>query len=258
MKISEDNLYHFTKNIENLKSIIENGFIPFFGEEIVHFDDYGDCQIRVESFPRVCFTDLPVDLIQNHKDKYGTYAIGMKKDWAIKNGMNPILYIQKNSFIGTSLSLLIERIFNFHENLRVDEKINPSQELVLQGLLKLNDMIGRFSKQYEVDDKTPDIQINDRLIKRDKGRFYDEREWRYVPHQYQVRDLTTNLASIAKKEELDEVSNKYLLKFDIEDIAVVVTPETDIESEYYLLSILSEKFTLSSEEIKSKIHFIKI
>ncbi len=260
MKISEDNLYHFTKNKENLKSIIENGFIPFFGQEIVQFDDYSDYKIRVESFPRVCFTDLPVNLIQNHKDKYGAYAIGMKKDWAIKNGMNPILYIQKNSAIGTTLSLLIERIFNFHENLRVDEKINPSQELVLQSFLKLNDMIGRFAKQYEIDDNSPHIKINDSLIKRDKGRFYDEREWRYVPHQYKQEEIFETFkvfpASKVNKEDLYKISQKYILSFELQDIASIVIPKDEKDS--FVQRTLAEKFDVSESEIESNIEFIKV
>lgn len=47
----------------------------------------------------VCFTDIPIELSEAHRNDYGSYGIGLKKEWGIKNKLNPINYVIKDSIL---------------------------------------------------------------------------------------------------------------------------------------------------------------
>ena len=47
----------------------------------------------------VCFCDIPLSDIAEHTQKYGNYAIGLKKTWAMEQGVTPILYVHDNSVL---------------------------------------------------------------------------------------------------------------------------------------------------------------
>ncbi len=251
MKISEDFLFHFTPSIQILEKIIQGGFIPFFGTEITEFDDYGQIGMRIESFPRVCFTDLPLNAIKDHKAEYGKYALGMKKEWAMANGLNPVLYIQKNSIVASSLSLVAESIEDLYKTMRTNKESNIRMELLFQRFNNLNNMIGRFAKQYEITKEESDkIKLNGKIIQRQVKRFYDEREWRYIPFKFKNKELhERNLfpALNQKKESLDEISYKYPLKFDLKDIAAIIYPDSIEE----ILNMLSKYYKVDSESNKN-------
>ena len=56
----------------------------------------------------VCFCDIPLSQIRGHKDTYGSFAIGLSKEWASSNRINPVLYVYPNS----AISLHIYEIFD--------------------------------------------------------------------------------------------------------------------------------------------------
>lgn len=47
----------------------------------------------------VCFTDIPIELAGEHRKEYGSFGLEMKKEWGIKNGINPIDYMIKDTEI---------------------------------------------------------------------------------------------------------------------------------------------------------------
>jgi len=44
----------------------------------------------------VCFCDIPIQLSVQHQKAYGSYVIGVSKDWGKKVGLTPLLYIYEN------------------------------------------------------------------------------------------------------------------------------------------------------------------
>lgn len=82
-------LFHFTKDLDVLKSIIRNGFIPNFCKEDLCYED----RKIVIGVPMVSFCDIPLTRTSEFKSRYGELAIGLSKDWAIRNQINPILYV---------------------------------------------------------------------------------------------------------------------------------------------------------------------
>ena len=95
MPISANTLFHFTRDIDTLLSILRSKFYPRLSLEQRIMSKL-DMRLAI---PMVCFCDIPLSQITEHTLKYGEYAIGIKKDWAIKQGVSPILYVHDNSLI---------------------------------------------------------------------------------------------------------------------------------------------------------------
>ena len=106
MNVSTQSLFHYT-NFKNLLGIIDNGFrysnfeedLPFTMSERSFFSRFNQTNLirYYQHSASVCFCDLPFDRIENHRNQYGQYCIGMSKEWAMKNGITPVRYIHKGS-----------------------------------------------------------------------------------------------------------------------------------------------------------------
>ncbi len=84
--ISTNELYHYTATFENLQNILETGFTPVFCcEEYLDGNKYWT--------PMVCFCDIPLNLTEEHRNMYGNYVIGMKKEWVKGVDIHPVNYI---------------------------------------------------------------------------------------------------------------------------------------------------------------------
>lgn len=90
--ISSDNLHHFTRSFETLKSILIYGFYPHITEEDVSFILKNLPNAKI-GYPVVCFCDLPSSLLNEHTKLYGNYGVSLSKHWGIRNGINPVMYV---------------------------------------------------------------------------------------------------------------------------------------------------------------------
>ena len=82
-------LFHFTKEPGVLLRILETGLIPNYCREDL---SYSDRTVNV-GVPMISFCDIPLTRTSLFKARYGDYAIGLSKEWALKNHINPILYV---------------------------------------------------------------------------------------------------------------------------------------------------------------------
>lgn len=116
--INSSTLFHFTKKNANFKRIVQKGlrfsysFETFskelilnellpasitFPKDIKIGDDSKEYGVAI---PMVCFCDIPLMRIKEHKMKYGSYAIGFDKDFLsdLYNPiLNPVLYMNSNN-----------------------------------------------------------------------------------------------------------------------------------------------------------------
>lgn len=153
--ISANTLFHFTDRKENILKILENGFMPHECKEFNSLSPNGYWYV-----PMVCFCDIPLSQIKEHKEWYGEYAIGMQKNWAIHKNITPVLY--------------------FNENTTLYKTIISNIEKILSGQLHSREMDNllyhyAYMKPYKGE------QIHKKDAKKKEKRFYDEREWRFVP-----------------------------------------------------------------------------
>lgn len=239
MKESDsEHVFHFTRSIENLTSIIHNEeFWVCYSLESFDFLNAGDPlggQIK-ESFayPITCFCDIPLnERILNHANDingYGVFGIGMKKEWAKRNGVAPVHYVPDFSHV----SKLWCRVLG-----GVDNVINLSKEpLGVKGFY--NDLIslGTYIKPYT----------------NDAGKFfYDEREWRYYPpvelfdENRIKRFLTEDEYKKAKHE--NSTQSVFELKYSLKhDVAYLVVPKAHLDEIYGLIDGLEIKIQLYEE-----------
>lgn len=180
---SSDYLFHFTPHFENIFSIIENGlwvkrsvedfsflrdlmpdidFDAVFGNSLHSDSGSKDEEDYNISIPMACFCDIPFHESNRHSNIYGEYALGFDKSWGVARGINPISYLVPESDLSMairSLNILTEKI--------------PSQSLdycIRNAFYK----IASFLKLYEGPYAKGGYSNHNH-------RFYDEREWRYVP-----------------------------------------------------------------------------
>jgi hypothetical protein len=235
--ISSNCLFHFTPKKEHLINILEENFIPRYSFENVRLSNLRDDEIFESGIPMVCFCDISLSQINNHIKTYGNYGIGMTKEWGIKNKLNPIIYINPDSYIAGTISKLAESVNN-----ALCENLNETSKSICDEYMNtLN-----FLKPYDGDFK--------RGRKTFKNvRFYDEREWRFVP---KISIASEYESTISKKEfnnpeVLQQANNKmvdFRLKFEPKDIKYIfLKNENEIHQMVEKLRNIKQGF--SSKEI---------
>jgi len=145
-------LFHYTRRFESLAAILRDGFRPFYSPEDFSWvvGDRGLPHLSRYCLPLVCFCDIPLSRAAEHREGYGSYAIGLGKTWGLANGVCPVAYITE----GTPLAEHLCRLFD-----EADESLTDPIRHVLA-----------FTKPYQ----GPHPKAEGFT------RFYDEREWRFL------------------------------------------------------------------------------
>jgi len=157
-------LFHFTDKMA-LFNILEDSFKVSYARERIK----GQSAVREFAVPMVSFCDLRLSELKVHIEKYGKFGIGLTKDWAFRNGLNPVMYINENSHFTDNFIKALDGIFTMINTLVDNEYTN---KLTYDYLNVLNTY--RYLKNYQGELKRNNESIID-------YRFADEREWRFVP-----------------------------------------------------------------------------
>jgi len=240
--ISSNSLFHFTYSKENLISILENDFYPNYCLERVFLNS--EEPFIDFAIPMISFCDLSLSQIKKHINIYGNYGIGLKKEWGIANKINPVLYISPDSILADSL-------YNMSALVKM---ISEEDSEITESYLNLV----RYLKPYE-----GNFRKNNDLYK--KFRFYDEKEWRFVPpssnHEFdyilprdefkykQIRDLRNQiLRKIRLKFQPKDI--KYLIVKDESEISWIIQELKRIKNKYPIatIEILTSRI-ITSEQI---------
>ena len=103
-----DILFHFTSK-ESLFSILRETFsLSYSSEKIV-----GKNKSTAFAVPMVSFCDLKLSELKLHMGNYGNYGIGLTKEWANREGLNPVFYTSKFSPFTTHFIKSIEGVYHF-------------------------------------------------------------------------------------------------------------------------------------------------
>jgi hypothetical protein len=165
MPISTDNIFHFTNKIDHIYSILSNDFRPHFSLEDLNviMPKGRESEHLKFAIPMVSFCDIPLSQTLRHMVAYGEYGIGLKKEWGMENGISPVIYTYQGASMSSKLYELIAKISQLPNLL-------PSQNPSLDEFHDLSNYV----KPYE--GKPIHRERKDMTI-----RYYDEREWRFVP-----------------------------------------------------------------------------
>ncbi len=214
-RISSTTLFNFTDKIEYLIDNLNNG--------IYCHNTYEKLPIRNNGYyvPMACFCDIPLSLIKEHFDWYGRYGIGVKRTYARNQGVKPVWYI-------TSESNLVRNIIK-NKNLSEYER----KHLV------------PYLKQFMGNQ----FYYKEKREKRKK--FYDEREWRYIPDNSKVKIL---FGSKVQKENDQAIQNNQRMKLDLNQIEyIIIEKEDDFEQMLKELKTISQNKNIKYERLISKI-----
>jgi Putative abortive phage resistance protein AbiGi, antitoxin len=162
MQPKSNNLFHFTRSIDNLKGILLNGFLPRYSLEDSRAIDIDYC-----GYPMVCFCDIPISRIGDHTSFYGEYGLGMAKEWGLKNKLEPLLYAPPTGMLSSFAKFLFS---NLTPNDQPEsEDLAALKKELREHFLSLVPMIKPISGTTLVAGKP---------VEKD---FSQENEWRYVP-----------------------------------------------------------------------------
>jgi hypothetical protein len=228
--LSANTLFHFTSQLDNLINILINEFHPHYCLE----DWEAIIGSRYEiAIPMVCFCE-----IQNHTKIYGNYAIGLSKEWGRKHKIAPVLYTYNGSATANYL-LEIRQHFMDNSSLK-DTLVGKSYEKLVQ-----------FSKSYE-----GKLRRNGKS----KGtvRFYDEREWRFVPKTLKGYDKRNYLPLMEKKSYMntamrslyDSLVKKIKLSFEPKDIKyIIVAKKSEILDMAHKVEEIKSKYSPNDKKL---------
>jgi hypothetical protein len=274
MNLSSNSLFHFTDSIENVKSILADKIYGSYCKETLHYK--ADAITLI--IPMICFCDIPLKTISQYT-KYGRYGIGLKKGWGIKNQLNPVLYLEKSSRVADSLikslrcslttiavnSPKIDELMKKYHQVEANQNMTAGHKML--EYLRINLELKKYSDMnapmehiiyslYYTKHYADDLERNGEVTK--GYRFYDEREWRYLP------DFTCAVCELRRTEE--EYNNwrgnskqKPILKevnltFLFEEIdQIIVAEEKEVKEIREMIKSIPNCSDPQKEELYSKI-----
>lgn len=222
-------LFHFTKSMEVLKSVLKEGFWPRYCLEDVQWQ--GMPSKEFIAFPMVCFCDIPMSRISEHVGFYGSFGIGLTKEWGAKNNLNPVIYFAGDNPLHGAIRSLGHLVLDLEE-----EKQDVGFKNLRYILAHSKPTHGRMI-------------ISGTPLTKD---FYQESEWRYVPQNddideylhYQDHNIPIKLeASNSRTAKLCK------LKFLPSDVKYIFVP-TDAEIPSIMNFIQSELDSYPNADIK--------
>lgn len=169
--ISTASVSHFTKFNTICKILKTRCFLPHYCLENYDYMNWDKViamnvsaleEPLVMANPIVCFTDLPHDKWKIHKRHYGTCVITLKEKWKLYNQLSPVIYLTKKDLLSNSLIPQCIRI-----NILYSEELKRQNNPFANKYLNFANLLFIYLKLYEDNEY----------------KYYDEREWRFVPWQ---------------------------------------------------------------------------
>ncbi len=198
MKPKSDNLFHFTKSIDYLKSILVNGFYPRHCLEDVEW--VTKSQAKFAAYPMVCFCDIPISRVSDHTAFYGQYGLGLTKEWGLAHKLAPVLYATP----GSQIPRVAEFLLSLAEDADPVEKKSDAWPIHAYEILSLTKPV------------TGQILVGGSPVEKE---FFQENEWRFVPSE--TVSVMNRWNFLAVQEQANADMEKYAVKFSPGDVKYV-------------------------------------
>lgn len=215
-------LFHSCKKFEFLKSVIgESGFKASYADEII---DNNEVKTLMVSFSNVALFE------SENQVNYGKYAVGLTKDWGIKNELEPVIYTYVNSINGA----------NFMENMNIAGRMkfrecidNPDLDKKVTKLFDNSINFLEYLKPYVVTNQKGEEFI-----------AYNDREWRYVHKNGEYNPLIFKNSHLTGKSNPDYDKHKpykkpytenVVLTFELTDLKFIIVDKKKQKSIVYKL-----------------------
>lgn len=159
MKPKSDNLFHFTKNIDFLKSILINGLLPRY---CLEDSRWLEVDRNFIAYPMICFCDIPISRISEHTNFYGQYGIGLTKKWGLTNKLTPVIYAPQGSAAIRVADYLFSQDYDGQPD--QEEKNKKNSDFIYELISLIKPISGQMN-------------IGGNIVEKD---FYQENEWRFI------------------------------------------------------------------------------
>lgn len=229
-KQSANMFLHCMRRLPYLESILKDKAIkPRYNEEDVRYLDIDAHQTI--AFPMICFCDIFFNRLKPHSNRYGKYAICLKKDFGLQHDIHPITYVNPDA----NRNLLQTRGMVQEAFTRITAEDATSTEIahynfILNNLLYTKPIYGYMGGKY--------------------CNFYDEREWRYVPDFGSIDDIDLQLLLTGKAVNSTTINlysktlanyEKTWLKIDFSDIKYLLVP--NMTAANHLINFIQKNIT---------------
>lgn len=175
-----------------------------------------------------CFCDIPLSMTDEHFNWYGRYGIGIKRSYARALGVRPVWYLtSENPIIGTIISEC--------------KSGKPNRQIL------------PFLKQFYGKQTYKTIQKDGSSVKTDRyKKFYDEREWRYVPAESKLEPILGLKPGNLIKLMLD--MKPLRMKLELESIEyIIVAADSDMKTLLIELEKIATKSKYNYTKLVSRI-----
>lgn len=241
MTVSANAVIHFTKSLDNLKGILADNFkLAYCHEQHV---------INEVSFgfyvPMVSFCDIPLGQIKDVLDSYGTYGIGLSKEWAASKGLNPVIYLENKSNFSKELDRFIFHLID--ENTPIHDDFDSSKNSPLRTMAE----ICRYTKNYQGELIRSNGEVMQNYV------YYNEREWRYVPsyesNAVPIIGSKNNLKLQSQLDAANESIENERLGFEPKNVKyLIVNSEKEIlDLLKYVREIKGDKYSFNDVDLLS-------
>lgn len=228
-------LFKFMKKIDYLKIILlKKAILPRYCEEDIA---YLNIPINKIAFPMTCFCDIHFNKLNYHVQKYGSYGIGLNKQWGIEQGIQPIHYINADS----RLSKDYAEAFNcaLKDDLADKENVKYFKDYVLHHLLYMKPIDGKMRIEKDVTEER---------------NFHDEKEWRFIPDFNEVETELPpivippkiNYGSLNSFSDGISIKPELWLHFQLENIKYIILKSEEDRTE--LIRFIIDNNIASVEE----------
>jgi len=253
-----DTLFHGTKKISHLTSIIKNGFYSSYANEKFAGRN---TKILMISFSNIALMEA------RNQVNYGDYFIGMKREWGIKKELHPVAYTYEDSKFEKDVTNLLQEaaggqsIMILKKSFKSDElnfTFSSENTITIEKLFKQKlspETLETLENVFKnVNNKLSDLKlylkhyiVNDN--KNIQRYCYNDREWRFIPNDVNHKILFEDTQEhaylyIKYSSEKKPHFKSNPLTFNLEDINyIIVRDKSEIEK---IISALEKKFTKES------------
>ena len=234
-----DGLYHCTTYDSLMRILQSSAFYPSYCLEQASYLNWNP----KFAFAMVCFADLQRSEVKDHMKTFSSNVyIRMKKSWAFKYHISPVVYYSEKSTLTNAI--FKDMVMDIAEAGQKGHMYNAMN--ILMGLMK------QYKGHY--------FNKNLNRLSDNEVCFYLEREWRYLPlvkmnEAYYLEESEYHDEDIRNKKRQELIDNGHVLEFDWGDIIEI---GAGLKNGAYLINALASKFGISKLEAASKVKLLLI
>jgi hypothetical protein len=193
-----ETLFHFlgTGNDDSLfdifDSIVRRGFLMTVGNKDGKLDtfpletDRGAETVEIMQHARVCFTDIPEEMLSSHCKHYGMFGLGFSRSTILAWGGNPVIYVPNHPATGTLENSMGAMLYCLHRIPLLMAELNACLRPG-DASLKINEttLVGQ-ARDFYIDQAEHSVRRMWSFVKEmsyhqeNNYQYLYEREWRIV------------------------------------------------------------------------------